>query len=152
MPASQALVDAVSHAVAMLGEKEVVDTLNTLVDTHSKSRDVLTIIGNAEMHTIPEAYIHGEIYTVSSGNLDLSSLEAIHKEYISVLRLLAEKLRERAWKQIYFIPTGPTTLTLQIKLLAYHITRLSTVDLFYSRGTYFELDLDYRTYLDHNER
>ena len=68
--------------------------------------------------------------------------------YTLVLNRLAEKLFERSWKRIYLVPTGPTTLILQIKLLVYHITRISTVDLFYSKGDYFEIELDYRSYLN----
>ena len=77
----------------------------------------------------------------------MSQADAINDLYILLLRPLAEKLREKAWKKIYLVPTGPTTLALQIKLLVYHITRISTIDLLYEKGRYYEINLDYRSYL-----
>jgi hypothetical protein len=147
MQPSEDLTRALSRAIVFAGETRVIDALLALARGSVRPSEELTIIGNTGMHTIPEGFIHGDRYAVSHGNLDLSSLDAIRQGYASVLRLLADKLRERTWKKIYLVPAGPTTLILQIKLLVYHITRLSTVDLYYSGGQYFELDLDYRDYL-----
>lgn len=107
----------------------------------------LTIIGNAGTHVIPPEHLHGQVYEVTIGNLDLSSKEIIVSEYGSALSKLLEKLKERNWKRVYFVPTGHTTLVLQIKLLVYHVLRISTTDLFYNKGDYIELDFDYRQLL-----
>jgi hypothetical protein len=140
--------EVLTRARKTLGDRELAKALLSLVESKDEASAELTIISNAGMHAIPSAYIHGTLYPASDGNIDLSTEAAITASYGLVLRKLAEKLKEREWKRIYLIPTGPTTLALQIKLLVYHITRLSTIDLYYSRGNYFELALDYRDYLD----
>jgi hypothetical protein len=120
------------------------DELNKLLTSRLTEDSVLTIIGNEGVHSVPPQYLHGEIYVASRGNLDLSNEESIRREYKKVLEELFVKLNERSWKQVYLVPTGHTTLALQIKQLVYHVLRQSTVDLFYSKGNYIELDLDYR--------
>jgi hypothetical protein len=147
MPSTDALTELLQRAITTVGERKVADTLEKLGAAPPSHSVELTIIANSGMHSIPEEFIHGEKYVVSHGNLDLSSLESIESSYTLALRSLADKLRQRTWKNIFLIPTGPTTLTLQIKLLVYHVTRLSTIDLHYSQGKYFELDLNYRSYL-----
>jgi hypothetical protein len=151
MELTEDILKTLARAVRMLGEQNVLDTLNGLAQTREDTPEVLTIIGNSGMHPIPADFLHGELYIASQGSLDLSTHDAIQEAFTSVLIRLAAKLSERTWKRIYFVPTGPTTLSLQIKLLVYHITRMSTVDLFYSKGDYFEVDLDYRTYLASTE-
>ncbi|MCI5207388.1 MAG: hypothetical protein D3910_01015, partial [Candidatus Electrothrix sp. ATG2] len=88
---------------------------------------------------------------VTSGSLELSTKEDIQIEYRKALVRLIKKLKEKPWRKVYLVPTGPTTLVLQIKVVVYNILRLSTVDLFYSKGLYFELDMDYREILE-NEK
>ena len=147
MALSEELADTIEQAVHKEGEQRVLEVIKRLLDGHIANRDELTIVGNEGMHNVPQAFLHGEQYVASRGNLDLSSCEALERTYKDVLTLLAKKLREKTWRKIYLIPTGPTTLVLQIKLLVYHITRFSTVDLFYSKANYCEVDLDYRSYL-----
>lgn len=147
MSSTEPLAELLRRAIGTVGERKVADTLERLAISTPLASVDLTIIANSGMHSIPDEYIHGEKYIASYGNLELSSQEAIERSYTVVLRSLADKLRERSWTRIYLIPTGPTTLALQIKLLAYHVTRLSTVDLHYSHGNHFELDLNYRAYL-----
>ena len=136
------LVDAF---IKTYGEDELAEYL---INRLSPGDDTLTIIGNAGLHTIPKQYLHGDIYEVSAGNLNLATKESTLNEYRRVLIPLAEKLQEKSWKKVYLIPTGHTTLVLQIKLLVYHILRISTIDLFYSKGSYFELEIDYRHMLE----
>lgn len=141
------LSDALAKAVKRRGTSAVSTALLALAQEPKEATRTLTIVGNGGMHAIPEEFIHGELYEATRGTIDLSKCESIGALYVSILRPLADKLREKAWERIYFIPTGPTTLALQIKLLVYHITRISTVDLLYLRGDYTEIDLDYRSYL-----
>ena len=140
------MYELLAEAVQNHGENAVRNVLAELAAKQDGSR-ILTIVGNSGMHVIPEALIRGELYTATHGTLDLSKGTSLAEIYIAILRPLADKLREKTWEKIYFIPTGPTTLSLQIKLLVYHITRISTVDLYYERGSYIEVDLDYRSYL-----
>jgi hypothetical protein len=147
MTDSEALQEALLRAVQKKGVDAIRAVLLSLGADAEDSMPCLTIIGNAGMHAIPANFVHGELYNVTQGTLDLSKAQSISEFYISVLRPLADKLRERPWKRIYFVPTGPTTLALQIKLLVYNVTRISTVDLFYSKGDYYEINLDYRSYL-----
>ncbi len=147
MPPTDRLAELLQRAITAVGERKVADTLEKLGAASASHNVELTIVANSGMHSIPEEFIHGEKYIASEGNLDLSSLETIERSYTVVLGSLADKLRKRTWTKIYLIPTGPVTLSLQIKLLVYHVTRLSTVDLHYSHGQHFELDLNYRSYL-----
>jgi hypothetical protein len=123
------------------------DHLEQLLGSRLAEDSILTIIGNEGIHSIPPEYIHGEAYVASRGNLDLSSKESIKNEYQIILKNLFVKLNEKSWRKVYFVPTGHTTLALQIKQLVYHVLRQSTVDLFYSKGTYIEIDIDYRDVL-----
>jgi len=148
MPSIDALDKLLQRAVDSAGDAKVARLLTDLASETTKAADALTIIANAGMHPIPEECLRGEVFVASKGNLDLSSPDAIESSYRQVLSSLANKLRERVWKRVYLIPTGPPTLSLQIKLLVYHVTRLSSVDFFYVRGEYIEVDLDYRDYLD----
>ncbi|NVJ64742.1 MAG: hypothetical protein HWD84_11020 [Flavobacteriaceae bacterium] len=132
--------DLINRFISKFGE----DELNKLLLSRLTEDSVLTIIGNEGVHSVPPQYLHGEIFVASRGNLDFSDETSIKCEYKKVLEELFAKLNERSWKQVYFVPTGHTTLALQIKQLVYHVLRQSTVDLFYSKGTYIELDMDYR--------
>lgn len=134
--------DLVKSFINKYGEKELELYLNKKLEKNNK---ILTIIGNEGLHPIPDEYLHGEIYNASSGSLNFDTDENILSEYKLVLKDLGEKLKEKNWEKVYFIPTGQTTLTLQIKLFVYHILRLSTIDLFYSKGRYMEIDIDYRS-------
>ncbi len=147
MAVSRDLTDLIELAVHREGEQRVLEAVSALLHADIPDLADLTIVGNEGMHNVPEKFLHGEHYIASRGNLDLSSCSAVESTYADVLTSLAAKLRERTWRKVYLIPTGPTTLVLQIKLLVYHITRLSTIDLFYSRGDYCEVNLDYRRYL-----
>jgi hypothetical protein len=151
MTTNNELTDALVLAIEKRGENAVREALLRLTEDETKYTRTLTILGNSGIHPIPETIIHGELYTATRGTLDLSKCGSLEELYASILRPLADKLREKAWQRIYFIPTGPTTLVLQIKLLVYHITRISTIDLFYLRGNYTEIDLDYRSYLGESE-
>ncbi len=130
--------------IAKYGEEK----LNNYLKSHINEDNVLTIVGHSGFHAIPNEYIHGEVYIVTSGNINLTSKENTLKEYKKALSGLVKKLKEKNWKKIYFVPTGHTTLILQIKLIVYNILRISTIDLFYSKGNYFELYIDYRELLD----
>jgi len=129
------------------GEDELKGYLNNRL---SNAGEILTLIGNEGAHSIPEEYLHGEVYAVTSGSLDLSSKESTLLEYNSALSFLIEKLKEKRWRKVYLVPTGHTTLVLQIKVIVYNILRISTIDLFYSKGRYFEIDIDYRELLSND--
>ncbi|KUM05050.1 hypothetical protein Cv017_11220 [Chromobacterium subtsugae] len=55
-----------------------------------------------------------------------------------------DKLMERSWKRIYFIPTGHPIISLQIKLLIYQVTRLNSIDLLYLDGNFVDVDMNIR--------
>lgn len=136
--------DLIKEFIREYGEDELKGYLNNRL---SNNGDTLTLIGNEGAHSIPAEYLHGEVYVVTSGNLDLSSKESTLLEYKAAVLSLIEKLKEKRWSKVYLVPTGHTTLVLQIKVIVYNILRISTVDLFYSKGKYFELDIDYRELL-----
>jgi hypothetical protein len=131
--------ELLSMCMRIVGKDKVTEHLIRMIDNHQGK--VLTIIANAGNHYIPPEYMHGEIYEASRGSLRLDSELSTKEEYRRILANLATKLRETSWNQIYLVPTGPVTLSLQIKIQVYHITRLDTIDLFYLDGNYFELRL-----------
>lgn len=105
---------------------------------------VLTIIANQASHRIPEKYLRGELYIASKGNLDFSKKSAVERQYKKIVQDLSAKLAEKNWKRIYLIPTGHVTLSLQLKSAVYRVTRLNTIDLFYSDGKFFDVLIDQR--------
>lgn len=139
--------DLIEKFINQYGEEELVSYLKSRV---LPSEQTLTLIGNEGTHAIPSEFLYGEIYAVTSGNLSLGTREEIYIEYTEALVQLIKKLKEKPWRMVYLVPTGPVTLVLQIKVFVYNILRISTVDLFYSRGRYIEIDIDYRKILNNN--
>ena len=103
MPSTETLEALLVRAKALLGERGLIEALSSLMNPGVSPSEELTIVSNAGMHNIPSAYVHGELYVASDGNLELSSQENISETYASVLQRLAAKLREKAWKKIYLI-------------------------------------------------
>ncbi|WP_414754654.1 hypothetical protein [Anabaena sp. CCY 9910] len=106
----------------------------------------LTIIANQSFHDIPSRFVHGELYIASSGSLNFENKEIIIEQYQEILLNLRKKLSEKEWKKVYLVPTGHSTLALQIKSLVYHVLRIDTVDLFYSKGDYYEIEINLRSW------
>jgi hypothetical protein len=105
----------------------------------------LTIVANKGVHHLPDECVRGEIFYASEGNLDFSSIDAVRKQYVDILAKLASKLKSASWKEIYIVPFGHNTLSMQIKLLVYRVTRIETTDLFYDgKGGYCDLSIDQR--------
>jgi hypothetical protein len=119
-------------------------------EIHRKNaKDTLTIIANEGTHHLPEVYRRGEIYVVTKGNLDFSSVDKVKSQYEIVLSDLSDKLKSQIWHKIYLVPFGHSTLCMQIKLLVFRITRIETTDLFYSgNGNYADLAIDQRTLIN----
>ncbi|MGH9822156.1 MAG: hypothetical protein ACREDR_02695 [Blastocatellia bacterium] len=130
--------------VEQRGIDEVISYLQRFKNQQTPEEHVLTIIANAGIHQISSEYLHGEVYIASQGNIDFSSREIIQREYEAILRRLSAKLRETHWAKIYLVPTGHPTLAMQIKLFVCHILRIDTTDIFYSKGKYAEISIDYR--------
>lgn len=126
------------------GADRVVAALEALVTPDASEFGVLTIIANAGVHEIPQAYLRGEVYEASRGNWDASTEEALMLELRAILSRLVDKLRSAQWKRVYLIPTGNPVLSLQIKAMVYRLLRFNTIDLYYKAGAYFEVDLDQR--------
>ena len=141
------LAKLLGQAVSAVGENSVRVLLETAAAPKQTASDCLTIMANEGLHTIPSRFIHGELYIASLGNLVYDSPKGIVSQYRRILSRIRAKLTERDWKRIYLIPTGHPTLSLQIKNLVYHVLRMDTIDLFYSNGKYFELDISRASYL-----
>jgi len=124
--------------------EEVMSTLERAFRTDIAGERSLTIIANAGVHTIPNAYIVGEVYEASRGDWDVSTEEALLSELKNILSHLVHKLRSEPWTHVYLIPTGHPVLSLQIKAMVYRILRINTIDLYYKGGTYLRVNLDQR--------
>ena len=105
---------------------------------------VLTIVANAGVHTIPENYLRGEVYVASRGNWRVDNDETLNSQVGQILTGVAHKLKERQWRKVYLIPTGHPAVSMNIKLLVYRATRLNTIDWVYINGEYYLLAIDQR--------
>ncbi|MGB9233572.1 MAG: hypothetical protein WCC04_04100 [Terriglobales bacterium] len=132
------------QAVESSGSQRVAAALEGLASSDASEERALTIIANAGIHSIPPAFLRGEVYEASRGDWDASSEEALLLELRRILAQLVHKLRSGRWNRVYLIPTGHPILSLQIKAMVYRILRLNTIDLYYKAGSYFEVDLDQR--------
>jgi hypothetical protein len=141
----ESLSKLLSQSVETLGTERIEEILREALDAHENQSNSLTIIANSGMHEIPNRFIHGELYIASSGNLNFDTKESITEEYKKILVDLKKKLLEKEWKRVYLVPTGHVTLALQIKLLIYHVLRIGSIDLFYSKGDYHELEIGHRS-------
>jgi len=139
------LLGLLTHLIEKVGAEEAEKVLLHKISEHDAEAVVLTIVANERMHSIPSRFIHGEYYVASSGNLDFGSEEAIVRQYEEILSKLRKKLSEQEWKKVYLVPTGHVTLALQIKNLVYQVLRIDTIDLFYSKGDYHEIEIDFRS-------
>lgn len=130
------------QAIKERGIRRVQQTLRSLI-SESKG-NILTIIANEGRHKIPQRYLRGELFVASRGNIDLSSPEKAKNVILKIISRLNRKLLQRSWSKIYLIPTGHPTLSLQIKLAVYGVTRLNTIDVFYLNGRYFDIEFNAR--------
>jgi hypothetical protein len=121
--------NGINRFIEKFGTARVLDKLQELEVENAS--DVLTIIANAGSHHAPDSIKRGFVYEASRGNLDFGSADSVHEEYERILRGVVSVLKERAWKKIYLIPFGHTTLALQIKMVVYRVTGIDTVDWFY---------------------
>ena len=80
------------QAVQSSGNDRVVAALENLAATDQPEKGVLTIVSNAGIHSIPEAFLRGEIYEASRGDWDVSTEEALKTELTRILARLVIKL------------------------------------------------------------
>jgi hypothetical protein len=139
----EGLSKLLSDCVVAVGADRVREHLNEMLQ-YTAPTDTLTIIANAGVHSIPTEFLRGDVYAASHGNWSISSREQLEADFKRILVLLARKLKQSTWKQIYFIPTGHPGLSIQIKLLVYRVTRINTIDLFFADGKYYEIQLNHR--------
>jgi hypothetical protein len=114
-------------AVIAAGPEAVEAALDRLAD-QSANAEALTIIVNEGVHHLPDEYRRGRVYVASRGSLDFSTPDTIHAEFTRILRDAARVLKSRQWRKVYLVPFGPSTLSMQLKLLVYRVTDLETVD------------------------
>lgn len=142
------LAKLVEECVRSKGQRAVEKSLASLIGAVEAEDDAtLTIVANAGVHAIPSEHLRGEVYSASYGNWDVSSQEALEREFKNILNNLGRKLKERSWSRIYLIPTGHPALSIHIKQFVYRVTRMNTIDLVYLNGRYYELSIDHREVL-----
>jgi hypothetical protein len=130
--------------VTKIGEERALNIIkNSAVDIETDK--TLTIIANLGSHHLPDTFRRGFVHIASKGNLDFSSPDRVREQYRDILTRLSSLLKSKVWSRIYLVPFGHSTLSMQIKLLVYRITRIETVDLFYDgKGGYSDLDIQLR--------
>ena len=134
-----------NRLLSQIGHKRACQILEEHYANTNLAEDILTIVVNRGVHHMPKEYAIGEVFYASDGNLDFSSNASIHSEHERVLSRVAQKLKSKKWNQVNLIPFGPNTLSMQIKLLVYRITRIETKDLFYAgSGKYLWLEIRQR--------
>jgi hypothetical protein len=136
--------DELEALVTKIGEERALSIIkNSTVDIGTEN--VLTIIANRGSHHLPESFKRGLVHVASEGSLDFSSPARVREQYRDILMRLASLLKSRTWSRIYLVPFGHSTLSMQLKLLVYRVTRIETTDLFYDgRGGYSDLDIQLR--------
>lgn len=82
--------DLVREFIQKYVEDELKGYLNNRL---SNNGETLTLIGNEGAHSIPSEYLHGEVYVVTSGSLDLSSKDSTLSEYKIALSSLIKKFK-----------------------------------------------------------
>ena len=134
-----------NRLLSKIGHKKACHILEEHYTNSALAENILTIIVNRGVHYLPNEYAIGEVYYASEGNLNFSSDASVHSEHERVLSGVSNKLKSKKWNQVHLIPFGPNTLSMQIKLLVYRITRIETKDLFYAgSGGYLWLDIRQR--------
>ncbi|WP_163783782.1 hypothetical protein [Myxococcus vastator] len=110
------------------------------IDTSAGDRShTLTIISNVGIHPLPSEILQGEVFLASEGNLDFSSMNVIASQYADILTRLSQKLKSQEWTNIYILPFGHCTLSMQIKLLVYRVTRIEAKEIFHLGGGKYDI-------------
>lgn len=141
---NKTLAKLLSRAIRSSGSTRVRAALEQLASSERSRTEELTIIANVGVHKVPQEFLRGEVYEASRGNWNASGEAELSRELEQILRRLVKKLRSKAWKRIYLVPTGHPILSMQIKMMVYRILRLNTVDLYYKGGVYLDINLDQR--------
>ena len=143
---SGTLEHLLDQCVNKRGKEAVEKALQLLVADESgpDASQVLTIVANAGVHTIPQSYLRGEVYVASRGNWRVDNDETLNSQVSQILTGVARKLKERQWRRVYLIPTGHPAVSMNIKLLVYRAIRLNTIDWVYINGEYYLLTIDQR--------
>jgi hypothetical protein len=134
---------ALETALRIAGKTKVLRTLSQVTEAKvlDDKNNILTIIVNEGVHHLADEFKRGDVFVASRGMLDFSSVESVHAEFQQILKTTAQKLKSHSWKRVYVVPFGPTTLSMQIKLLVYRICGLQSIDVMQLPGT-TRIDLD----------
>lgn len=130
MSKKNALQLAVEKLIREHGKEEVLSAAES-VELHDAKSQQLTILCNKGMHPVPTEIVRGELFVASEGNLNFSTPKDVESEIESILSRTAQKIRSRAWQEIYIIPHGHVVISMQIKFLCYRILGVETIDWFY---------------------
>jgi hypothetical protein len=129
--------------VDLYGPDAVMSEVQSIANQHYEW-NVCTIVANEGVHHFPSHILIGDLFVFSEGMIDMSTEESMHQFLESRLIALSEYLKSKKWKEIYLVISGHPSISLQIKLLVYQITRLTTVDLIYNGTGYLRLHIDIR--------
>ena len=79
---SETLEHLLEQCVNKLGKEAVEKALQLLVADESgpDASQVLTIVANAGVHTIPQSYLRGEVYVASRGNWRVDNDETLNSQ------------------------------------------------------------------------
>lgn len=130
-----------------MGSAEVERVLKLLLsDGRDDEELILTIVANAGVHHMPPDIKRGEVFILSEGSLDFSTKDTIVREFSDCLVQLAAELKRKAWKKIYLVPFGPTTLSALAKLVVFRVTGMETIDVMHvGGGAYVDVEIDARS-------
>ena len=140
------ILKLVDECITAFGDDVVENSLATLMNERrlSNESDVLTIVANAGVHTIPKSYLRGEVYVASHGNWTAVDEKTLNREISEILLAAAKKLKQHPWRKVFLVPTGHPAVSMNIKVLVYRILRINTVDWVYLGGEYYCLEIDQR--------
>jgi len=96
-----------------------------------KSCDILTIVCDEKVHSIPDEILDGTVYIMNEENLDTSSDEALKSDLNNIAAGLISVLKSENWKHVKIIFTGHAILGALAKYLVYRICHLESTDIVY---------------------
>jgi hypothetical protein len=140
------LEGSLERLIEKFGAKVVSDELHRLRST--KDLDCMTVIVNSGLHPLPSFLRRGEVYEVTSGNLDFTSEQNALSEIEVAIKQLIQKLAIKRPSKVYLLPWGPAALSCIVKHAIYRTIGVETVDiLFIGEGRYLDIESPFRNLL-----
>ncbi|VXC81696.1 hypothetical protein [Sphingomonas sp. AX6] len=107
--------------------------------THS-----LTVIVNEGMHAIPSHLLRGDVFSFSSGQVELEP-SSVDKTLDFLIRRGHDFLKRKNWNKVYIIPSGHPLLVTTATLLVFRSLRVDPVIVsYFGENSYIDVATNIR--------